>query len=227
MKTRVTMGVCGGTGSGKTTFSQRLAESLGTEQVLILSQDAYYCDGSHLSSEKRAQRNFDQPGAVDFELLIRHLKQLREGREIARPQYDFKRHLRLAESEPVSPRPVILVEGTLVFAQAELVRCFDLKVFVDAPPDIRFIRRLRRDTRERGRSVESIIRQYLQTVQPMHLRFVEPARRQADRVISGMDSSEQQLSALRGWIEDTAGIGFGAAEAPIHPESDSRGQPSS
>ncbi len=227
MKTRMTIGVGGGTASGKTTFSQRLAESLGPGRVLILSQDTYYCDGSHLSPEKRAQLNFDRPDAVDFELLVRHLTQLQKGREVARPKYDFRQHVRLAETEQAGPRPVILVEGTLVFAQVELVRCFDLKVFVDAAPDIRFIRRLRRDTRERGRSVESIIRQYLWTVRPMHRRFVEPARRQADLVISGLDGVDRQLSAIRDRIQDRLGISLGRGRYPIHPESDSRRRPSS
>ena len=206
MKPSLTIGVGGGTGSGKTTLSRKLAEFLGPERVLILSQDHYYRDGGHLPVEQRAQRNFDRPEAVDFELLVRNLKQLQAGREIARPRYDFRQHVRLEGSEPALPRPVILVEGTLVFAAEELVGCFDLKLFVDADPDIRFIRRLRRDIRERGRSVESIVRQYLETVRPMHLRFVEPARRQADLVISGVDGVERQVATVGERIRKLAGI---------------------
>ena len=206
MQPSLTIGVGGGTGSGKTTLSLKLAEFLGPERVLILPQDHYYRDAGHLPVEQRALRNFDQPEAVDFELLVRHLKQLQAGLEIARPRYDFRQHLRLEGSEPALPRPVILVEGTLVFAAEDLVDCFDLKLFVDADPDIRFIRRLRRDIRERGRSVESIVHQYLDTVRPMHLRFVEPARRQADLVISGVDDIEQQLAAVGDRIKRAAGI---------------------
>ncbi|MDE2666182.1 MAG: uridine kinase [Acidobacteriota bacterium] len=206
MKPRITIGVGGGTGSGKTTLSLKLAEFLGPERVLILSQDHYYRDAGHLPVEQRALRNFDRPEAVDFELLVRHLKQLQAGLEIDRPRYDFTRHVRLEGSEPAPPRPVILVEGTLVFAAEELVGCLDLKLFVDADPDIRFIRRLRRDIRERGRSVESIVHQYLETVRPMHLRFVEPARTQADLVISGVDGIEQQLAQVGDRIKIAAGI---------------------
>ena len=211
MRARLTIGVGGGTGSGKTTLALKLAEFLGPERVLILSQDHYYRDAGHVPAEQRAQRNFDRPEAVDFELLIRHLKQLQQGLAIARPRYDFKQHVRLEESQPAVPRPVILVEGTLVFAAEALVGCFDLKLFVDADPDIRFIRRLRRDTRERGRSVESIVRQYLQTVRPMHRRFVEPARRQADLVISGVDGIEEQLAAVGDRIRGAAGLLQGVA----------------
>ena len=206
MKPRITIGVGGGTGSGKTTLSLKLAEFLGPERVLILSQDHYYRDAGHLPVEQRALRNFDRPEAVDFELLVRHLKQLQAGLEIARPRYDFTRHVRLEGSEPAPPRPVIVVEGTLVFAAEELVGCLDLKLFVEADPDIRFIRRLRRDIRERGRSVESIVHQYLETVRPMHLRFVEPARAQADLVISGVDGIEQQLAQVGDRIKIAAGI---------------------
>lgn len=210
MKPNLIIGVGGGTGSGKTTLSLKLAEFLGPERVLILSQDHYYRDAGHLPAEQRAQRNFDRPEAVDFELLVRHLKQLQAGLEIARPIYDFRQHVRLQGSQPVLPRQVILVEGTLVFAAEELVGCFDLKLFVDADPDIRFIRRLRRDMQERGRSVESIVHQYLQTVRPMHLRFVEPARRRADLVISGVDAIEQQLAAVGDRIGRAAGISQGS-----------------
>jgi len=206
MKPRITIGVGGGTGSGKTTLSRKLAEFLGTGRVLTLSQDDYYRDAGHLPAEQRALRNFDRPEAVDFELLVRHLKELQAGRGIARPRYDFSRHVRLEGSEPALPRQVILVEGTLVFAAEELVGCFDLKLFVDADPDIRFIRRLRRDIRERGRDVESIVHQYLQTVRPMHLRFIEPARRQADLVISGADDVERQVAAIGDRIRRAAGI---------------------
>ena len=206
MKANLVVGIGGGTGSGKTTLSLKLAEFLGPKQVLILSQDHYYRDAGHLRAEQRARQNFDRPEAVDFELLVRHLKQLQAGREIARPRYDFRQHVRLEGAEMTVPHPVILVEGTLVFAAEELAGCFDLKLFVDADPDIRFIRRLSRDIGERGRSVESIVHQYLQTVRPMHLRFVEPARRRADLVISGMEAIEQQVAAVGERIRRAAGI---------------------
>lgn len=210
MKPKLTIGVGGGTGSGKTTLSLKLAEILGPEQVLILSQDHYYRDASHISAEQRGQQNFDRPESVDFELLVCHLKQLQAGLKIARPIYDFRRHIRLKTSTQVSPRAVILVEGTLVFAAEGLVSCFDLKLFVDAEPDIRFIRRLKRDIQERGRSVASIVRQHLLTVWPMHLRFVEPARKHADLVISEMDGMEQQIVAVVDQIRTAAGMSQGS-----------------
>lgn len=174
------IGVAGGTGSGKTTVAERILKRVGPERILQITQDRYYRDLSHLPVTERAHRNFDHPRSIDSDLLVRHLKELRSGREVQLPRYDFSRHLRLPEGEVVQSRPVILLEGILIFALKEIRELLDLKIFVDTDADIRFIRRLQRDIRDRGRSVEGVIEQYLETVRPMHLEFVEASKRWAD-----------------------------------------------
>ncbi len=177
------IGIAGGSGSGKTTVAQALLERVGPEYVALLPHDAYYRDFSHLPPEERAQVNYDHPDALETDLLIEHIHQLRQGRAIARPVYDFTRHARSAETVRVEPKPIILVEGILIFAEPDLRRLLDIKIYVDTDADLRFIRRLLRDVEERGRTVESVIRQYLTTVRPMHLEFVEPSKRYADIIV--------------------------------------------
>jgi len=179
----VIVGVAGGTGSGKTTIAQTIYERVGPEKVAYIAHDAYYHDLSHLSPEERAQRNFDHPDSLDTALLVRHLLTLKAGEPVQIPVYDFTTHTRRPETRLVKPRPVILVEGILIFADRVLHNLMDIKIFVDTDPDIRFIRRLQRDLTERGRTVESVIEQYLATVRPMHLEFVEPSKRYADIII--------------------------------------------
>jgi uridine kinase len=177
------IGICGGTGSGKTTVARKIVEAIGEDKVLLLAQDAYYKDSSHLPFEKRVKLNFDHPDAIDATLLVEHLDLLKRGQPILQPIYDFTRHVRQTETRHLEPKPVVIVEGILIFENETLCQYFDLKVFVEADPDVRFIRRLRRDLLKRGRSLDSVIEQYLQTVRPMHLKFVEPSRRRADIIL--------------------------------------------
>lgn len=179
----ITFGVAGGTGSGKTTVARKILERVGVHLVAFLPHDAYYIDASHLPPEERAKLNFDHPDSLDNDLLIQHLKELQAGRAVEIPTYDFKTHSRRPETLAVAPQPVILVEGILIFADKRLRDLIDVKIFVDTDADIRLLRRLQRDIQERGRAVETIITQYLTTVRPMHLEFVEPSKRYADVII--------------------------------------------
>lgn len=176
------IGIAGGSGSGKTTVARAIEEAIVPESILI-DQDAYYKDLAHLVLEERKKVNFDHPDAFDTELMIAQLSALAAGETVAKPTYDYPAHTRAAETVRVAPRDVILVEGILLFADARLRGLFDVKVFVDVADDVRFIRRLQRDVVERGRSMESIIQQYLTTVRPMHLEFVEPSKRWADIIL--------------------------------------------
>ena len=177
------IGVAGGSGSGKTTVVRRIVESLGGEQVSLLEHDRYYRDRSDLRLEERAALNYDHPDSLETDLLVHHVKELRAGRAIEKPVYDFARHQRQPDTVTVHPRRAIIVEGILIFTDPALRRLLDVKVFVDADDDTRFIRRLQRDIAERGRTVTSVIEQYLGTVKPMHLDFVEPSKRYADVII--------------------------------------------
>lgn len=180
---RIIIGIAGGTGSGKTTVSSRIADVVGSERIVVIPQDMYYRDQSHLPMEERAKINYDHPSAFDTPLLVEHLKTLKSGRPIDRPTYDFVTHTRSNRTVRVEPRDVIIVEGILVLHYPELRELMDIKIYVDTPDDIRFIRRLQRDTRERGRTIESVIEQYLSTVRPMHMEFVEPSKQFADVII--------------------------------------------
>ena len=177
------IGVAGGSGSGKTTVVRRIIESLGDDQVSLLEHDKYYRDRGELRLEERAALNYDHPDSLDTDLLVRHVRDLREGRAVEVPVYDFARFARETGTTIVPPRRAIIVEGILIFTDPELRRLMDVKVFVDADDDTRFIRRLQRDISERGRTVASVIDQYLGSVKPMHLEFVEPSKRYADIII--------------------------------------------
>jgi uridine kinase len=177
------IGIAGGTGSGKTTVARRIYDSLHLDSAVFIDHDSYYRDLSHLSLEERAGVNFDHPNSLNNDLLIAHLTDLVEGRAIDKPVYDFARHTPAAETIRTHPRDVILVDGILLFAEPRLREMFDLRIFVDTDADVRFIRRLRRDLEERGRSLDSVIEQYLTTVRPMHFEFVEPSKRYADVII--------------------------------------------
>jgi uridine kinase len=179
----IIIGVAGGSGSGKTTVVRRIIERLGPDQVTVIHHDSYYRRHADLSPEERQKLNYDHPDALETSLLIHHLEELREGRPVEIPVYDFTRHDRLAETETAPPRKVIIVDGILILWDPALRSLLDIKVFVDTDADIRFIRRLTRDVAERGRSVDSVIRQYTETVRPMHLEFVEPSKRYADLII--------------------------------------------
>ena len=183
MSGRVALGVAGGTGSGKTTVAHAILESVGRSRMAFLSQDSYYKDVEWGRDHDLLRHNFDHPESLDNDLLAEHIAALKEGRAIDVPVYDFVRHRRTAETQRVEPRPVILVEGILLYVEPRLRRQLDFKIFVDTDADVRFIRRLQRDLRERGRTVEDVMRQYMETVRPMHLEFVEPSKRWADVIV--------------------------------------------
>jgi uridine kinase len=179
----ITIGVAGGTGSGKTTVAHKILERVGFEHIAYLPQDAYYRNLDILPPAERARVNYDHPDSLDNDLLIEQLQQLQANQPVDIPVYDFKTDSRTAETRRVEPQPVIMVEGILIFADARLRALMNVKLYVDTDADLRFIRRLQRDLAERGRSVDSIISQYLSTVRPMHLEFVEPTKRYADIII--------------------------------------------
>jgi uridine kinase len=179
----VVIGIAGGTGSGKTTVANVILERVGAANIAFLPHDAYYKDIKDLARAQRDLINFDHPDSLETPLLIEHLRALRRCQPVDIPIYDFTIHARTRQTLRVEPRPVVLVEGILIFAEPDLRALFDVKIFVDTPPDIRFIRRLNRDIAERGRTVESVIHQYETTVRPMHLEFVEPSKRYADVII--------------------------------------------
>jgi uridine kinase len=177
------VGVAGGSGSGKTTVVRRIMETLGETGVVVLEHDRYYRDHPELRLEERAALNYDHPNSLDTDLLVSHLRELRAGQTVDVPVYDFALHARKAETTPIKPGPAIIVEGILIFTDKMLRSLMDVKVFVDTDGDTRFIRRLQRDVAERGRTVDSVIDQYVNTVKPMHLEFVEPSKRYADVII--------------------------------------------
>lgn len=177
------IGIAGGSGSGKTTFAKKLFKQMGPELAIVLEQDSYYKDQSQKFKKDPSSVNFDHPDALDFDLLCQHLKDLKNGLTIQRPQYDFVTHSRLAESISVSKKPIILLDGILIYTHPGIVAEVDMKFFLDAPELLRFERRLKRDTQERGRSPEDVRRQFYEQVKPMHDAFVEPTKALADYVI--------------------------------------------
>ena len=177
------IGLGGGSGSGKTTIAESIVDAIGSDSMALIQHDAYYRDQTRLPLEERAKVNYDHPDSLETELLIGHLRELREGRAIDRPVYDFTVHNRASETVRVEPCPAVLVEGILVLYEPELRDLMDLKVYVDTDADLRLVRRWERDISERGRTFASVRDQYLQTVRPMHLQFVEPSKRYADIVI--------------------------------------------
>jgi len=177
------IGVAGGTGSGKTTVANHIVQNIGLERVVQLQHDSYYKDLSHLTQEERGRINYDHPDSLDNDLLYQHLKDLIAGNSVMMPNYDFKTFNRVTPGTLIEPRPVIVLDGILLFSEERIRNLMGLKIFVDTDADLRFIRRLRRDVAERGRSVESVIEQYLTTVRLMHQEFIEPTKRYADLII--------------------------------------------
>jgi uridine kinase len=177
------IGVAGGTGSGKTTVANAIVNRVGAERMAFLSHDAYYRDWVDLPKDILDRKNFDHPDSLETELLVRQLRALKQGAAIEAPIYDFKVHRRSSETRRVEPRKVILVDGILIYAEPELRRLFDVKIYVDTDADVRLIRRIKRDIAERGRTLESVVEQYESTVRPMHLEFVEPSKRYADLIV--------------------------------------------
>jgi uridine kinase len=183
MTRRVLIGIAGGSGSGKTLVARNILRELGSDKVVVIDQDSYYRNLEDVPFRDREARNFDHPDAFDGELLKQHIRDLIDGKPVEQPIYDYAEHRRLEETRRISDHLVIVLEGILIFVDPELRDLMDIKLFVDADPDVRFIRRLRRDLVERGRSVDSIIRQYEESVRPMHLQFVDPSKRHADVII--------------------------------------------
>jgi uridine kinase len=181
----IVFGVAGGTASGKTTVARAMLDAVGASQVAYLPHDAYYRDRDDLPFEERARLNYDHPDSLETKLLVRHIKDLIVGAPVHVPVYDFTTDRRTDDTILVEPAPIILVDGILIFTKRKLRDLMNIKVYVDTDSDVRFIRRLQRDMNERGRSLESVIQQYLETVRPMHLKFVEPSKRYADVIIPG------------------------------------------
>lgn len=196
------IGISGGTGSGKTTVANRILESVKASEVVFIQQDSYYRNLKDLPLDYRHVANFDHPDALDNDLLVNHIRKLRAGEPVELPIYDFRTHTRANETRPVEPRPIVIVEGILIFADPRLLEQMDIKVFVDTPDDIRFIRRLRRDIDERGRTVESVIEQYVGTVRPMHMQFVEPSKRYADVIIPEGGHNLVSIDLISGKIRE-------------------------
>lgn len=177
------IGICGGTGSGKTTIARAIVDAVDAREVVLIEQDSYYRNLADMPLDERCQANFDHPDAIDSDLLVNHLKRLKAGDAIEMPVYDMVTHTRNDDIEIIEPRPVVIVEGILIFAEPRVLDLLDMRVFVDTPDDVRLMRRLRRDITERGRTFEGTLEQYERTIRPMHFEFVEPSKRHADIII--------------------------------------------
>lgn len=195
------VGIAGGSGSGKTTLVQEILKLLPGQSVVVIPHDAYYKDNSQLSLEERRRINYDHPGSIDTDLLVKHLAALKAGRAIERPTYDFTTYTHQPATVHVEPTDVIIVEGILILENRRLRELMDLKLFVDTDADIRFIRRLTRDIQERGRTLDSVIQQYMETVRPMHLEFVEPSKRHADVIIPEGGLNEAAIAMIAARLE--------------------------
>jgi uridine kinase len=199
--TPIVIGIAGGSSSGKTTVANAILKRVGEKRIAYLPHDAYYRDLSHLPFEERTRVNFDHPDSLESELLIQHIKQLKEWKVIDLPVYDFSNYVRTEQTMRVEPQAVIIVEGILIFAEPQLRQLFDVKLYVDTDADLRFIRRLKRDIAERGRTMEGVIQQYLDTVRPMHLEFVESSKRYADVIIPEGGLNEVAMEMVNARIE--------------------------
>jgi uridine kinase len=219
------IGISGGTGSGKTTVAQKIIAPVGLGNVVYLQQDSYYRNLGDMPLDLRHRVNYDHPDAFDTDLLINHLEALRAGEGIEQPIYDYPTHSRKAETIHLDPRPVIVVEGILVFVNSQMRGLMDLKIFVDTDADIRFIRRLDRDVHERGRAVESVITQYTTTVRPMHLQFVEPSKRYADIIIPEGGFNDVGIDLITAKIKSFLGEAAEQNALPLRSERRESEQP--
>ena len=199
------IGICGGTGSGKTTLARKIIETVGKENVILVEQDSYYRNMGDMPLDERRLANFDHPDSIDSEMLMNHLKRMKGGSSIEMPIYDFRTHTRSRETEHIEPKPVVIVEGILIFSEPRILSLLDVRVYVDTPDDIRFIRRLQRDIAERGRTTESVIQQYFATVRPMHFEFVEPSKRHADIIIPEGGKTEIGIEFICSKIREEIG----------------------
>ena len=197
----IIIGIAGGTGSGKTTVVRKIVNSLKPGEVVLLPQDSYYKDSSHVPAELRQQINFDHPDAFDWPLLLQHIQMLKEGKSIEQPVHHYQTSSRLAETIHVEPRPVIIIEGILALCDPDLRNMMDLKIFVDADPDERLIRVIQRDVVERGRTAEAVMERYTRVLKPMHQQFIEPTKRYADLIIPEGGNNEIAIHILKMYIE--------------------------
>jgi uridine kinase len=205
------IGISGGTGSGKTTVANGILDTVKACEVVFIQQDSYYRNLKDMPLDFRQVANFDHPDAIDNDLLVNHVRKLRAGEPVELPIYDFRTHTRSNETRPVEPKPIVIVEGILIFSDPRLLEQLDVKVFVDTPDDIRFIRRLRRDVAERGRTVESVIEQYLATVRPMHMQFIEPSKRYADVIIPEGGHNLVSIDLISGKIRERLAVALTSA----------------
>lgn len=197
------IGIAGGTGCGKTTVVSKILKNLSAESVNVLSQDNYYHDNANLTLQEREKLNYDHPKSIDFDLLIQHIKDLKEGKTIEQPIYSFVSHTRTGNFIKVEPKKVLIVEGILVLTNQELLKEFNMKVFVHADSDERLIRRIRRDTQERGRDLEEVLHRYQTTLKPMHEEFIEPSKSHADIIIPNMKTNNVAIDVLTTILKDS------------------------
>jgi uridine kinase len=196
------IGICGGTGSGKTTIARAIVEAVGAENVVLVEQDSYYRDLADMPLDERHQANFDHPDSVDSNMMVNHLLRLKQGLPAEMPLYDFKTHTRTTNIEIIEPKPVVIVEGILIFAEPRVLDLLDVRVFVDTPDDVRLLRRLKRDHAERGRTYEHTMDQYMRTIRPMHFEFVEPSKRHADIIIPEGGQTGVSVELLCGLVRE-------------------------
>ncbi len=201
----IIIGIAGGTGSGKTTVVKRIVESLSEDEVAVLPLDSYYKDSSHVPAELRQNINFDHPNAFDWDLLSEHVSMLREGKAIEQPVYSFLTCTRQPETIHIEPRKVVIIEGILALSDKQLCDQMDLRIFVDADPDERLIRVIQRDMQERGRTAEAVMERYVKVLKPMHIEFIEPAKRIADLIVPQGGHNSKALEILQMYIEKIVG----------------------
>jgi len=210
MKNGILIGISGASGSGKTLVAENIYKRLGSDKVVIIQEDAYYKDLAHIPFDDRSGKNFDHPDAFDHVLLASHVKELLNGKSIAHPIYDYTTHSRKKETRTVGPHKIIVLEGILIFNEPVLCDLMDIKIFIDTAPDICFIRRLKRDIHERGRTADSVIAQYLETVRPMYYQFVEPSKRHADLIIPQGGKNKVAIDLLttkiKSLLEETGAV---------------------
>lgn len=196
------IGICGGTGSGKTTIARAIVEAVGEKKVVLVEQDSYYRNLSDMPLDERHQANFDHPDSLDSDMLVNHILRLKQGLSAEMPLYDFKTHTRSDKIEIIEPKPVVIVEGILIFAEPRVLDLLDVRIYVDTPDDIRLMRRLKRDFTERGRSFERTLEQYDRTIRPMHFEFVEPSKRHADVIIPEGGQTSVSVELLCGLVRE-------------------------
>ncbi len=206
------IGICGGTGSGKTTIARAIVEAVGAKKVVLIEQDSYYRNLADMPLDERKQANFDHPDSLDSDMLVNHILRLKQGLTVEMPLYDFKTHTRSDEIEIIPPKPVVIVEGILIFAEPRVLDLLDVRIYVDTPDDIRLMRRLRRDFTECGRGFERTLAQYERTIRPMHFEFVEPSKRHADIIIPEGGQMGVSVELLCGLVREKLAVEQNAAK---------------